>query len=269
VVLHPSVRNKNGDFVSGLQRENFRVFEDGKLQEIRVFQHEDVPVAVGLIVDHSGSMAGKRKDVAAAALAFARSSNPGDQMFVVNFNERVSLGLLPAEPFSGAPAELEAALNRAPATGKTALYDAIEAGLLHLQKATLDKKVLIVISDGGDNASHHTLQQVLERASRSDVIIYTVGLFDDFQEDRNPRVLKRIARQTGGEAYLPAETSEVVPICRRIAEDIRNQYTIGYVSSNPALDDTYRTIRVTATGPHGEKYVVRTRAGYIAAKELP
>ena len=206
VVLHATVRDRKGGFVSGLRKENFRVFEDGVPQEIRVFQHEDVPVAVGLIVDNSGSMGRKRKDVTAAALAFVRSSNPQDEMFVVNFNERISFGLPDTELFSASAAELERALNGVPANGKTALYDAIEAGLAHLKKATLDKKVLIVISDGGDNASHHTLGQVLESAGRSDAIIYTIGLFDEYDEDRNPGVLKKIARATGGEAFLPTET---------------------------------------------------------------
>jgi VWFA-related protein len=267
VVLQATVSDKTGGFVSGLQKENFRVFEDGVPQEIRVFQHEDVPVAVGLIVDNSGSMSPKRKDVTAAALAFARSSNPRDQMFVVNFNEHVSFGLPNTELFSASASELDHALNGVPANGKTALYDAIDAGLAHLKKATLDKKVLIVISDGGDNASHHTLRQVLESAGKSTAIIYTIGLFNQYDEDRNPGVLRKIARATGGEAFLPGETGQVVQICERIAEDIRNQYTVGYVPSNAKLDSSYRTIRVTATGRRGEKLLVRTRAGYIASPE--
>ncbi len=231
------------------------------------FKYEDVPVAVGLIVDNSGSMRRKRKEVTAAALAFARSSNPRDEMFVVNFNERTSLGLPDTELFSASTQELTHALNGVPANGKTALYDAIELGLAHLKKATLDKKALIVISDGGDNASHHTLSQVLESAGRSDAIIYTIGLFDEYDQDCNPGVLRSIARVTGGEAFLPKETSKVVPICERIAEDIRTQYTIGYLPSSQKLDNTYRTIAVTATGQHGEKLLVRTRAGYFASPE--
>ena len=170
--------------------------------------------------------------------------------------------------FRPVPPSSSDALNGVPANGKTALYDAIEVGLEHLKEATLDKKVLIVISDGGDNASHHTgWTQLLASTGRSDAIIYTVGLFDEYDEDRNPGVLRKIARATGGEAFLPKELGEVVPICERIAEDIRTQYTIGYVPSNPKLDNTYRTITVTATGPHGEKLLVRTRAGYIASPE--
>ena len=267
VVLHATVLNRKSGFVSGLQKEDFHVYEDGAPQLIRVFEHEDVPVAVGLAVDNSGSMGRKRKDVTAAALAFVRSSNPRDQMFVVNFNERVSFGLPDTQLFSASAGELEGALNGIPANGKTALYDAIEAGLDHLKKATLDKKVLIAVSDGGDNASHHKLGEVLDDAGRSDAIIYTVGLFDEAEEDRNPGVLRKIARATGGEAFLPQETSQDVPICEQIAADIRNQYTIGYIPSNQKLDGTHRTIKVTATGRHGEKLLVRTRAGYIAPPE--
>jgi Ca-activated chloride channel homolog len=267
VVLHATVRNRKGGFVSGLRQGNFQVLEDGERQTIRLFQHEDVPVAVGLVVDNSGSMSSKRKDVSAAALAFARSSNPHDQMFIVNFNEHVTFGLPNTVLFSASPAELETALNGVPAAGKTALYDAILAGLDHLKKAKLDKKVLIVVSDGGDNASHRTLARVLEAAGRSDAIIYTIGLFDEYDEDSNPGVLKKIARITGGEAFLPKETSTVVEICQRIAMDIRNQYTIGYIPNNRTFNNAYRTIRLVAIGPHGQKYLVRTREGYIAAPE--
>jgi len=265
VVLHATVRDRKGGFVSGLQKQDFHVFENGQPQEIRVFQAGDVPVAVGLIVDNSGSMGHKKNDVIAAAQAFVHASNPQDQEFVVNFNEDASLGLPPGQAFSSDPAKLASAINRNPPAGLTALYDAVETGLAHLEKSTIDKKVLIVIGDGGDNASHHTLQQVLEAAERSDVIIYTVGLFDPNQEDTNPAVLKRLARATGGEAYLPKLTADVVPVCQRIAQDIRNQYTIGYAPSNPSMDNSFRTIRATATGPHGQKYLVRTREGYIAA----
>ncbi len=265
VVLHAAVRDHRGGFVSGLRQQDFRVFEDGALQPIRFFEHEDVPVAVGLVVDDSGSMRPKRKDVTAAALAFVRASNPQDQMFVINFNERVSFGLPTSQLFSASPAALGAALDGAPATGKTALYDAILAGLAHLEKSTLDKQVLVVISDGGDNASRHTLRQVLAAAARSHALIYTIGLFDEDDGDRNPGVLRNIARSSGGEAFLPDSPARVVPICERIAVDIRQQYTLGYVPPDAKPDDTYHAIRVTATGPHGGKLLVRARQGYVAA----
>ncbi len=265
VVLHPTVCDRKGRFVAGLRKEDFHVLENGSPQVIQVFQHEDVPVAVGLVVDNSGSMASKRNDVAAAALAFVHSSNPHDEVFIVNFNEHVSFGLPDTQMFSASPADLMRALNGVPARGQTALYDAVAAGLAHLERATLDKKVLVVVSDGGDNASRTTLSQVLDRAARSEALIYTIGLYDVDDEDRNPGVLGKLARATGGQRYLPQETVGVVKICKRIAEDIRNQYTVGYVPSDRKFENRYRTIRVTAIGRYGHKYRVRTRAGYIAA----
>ncbi len=267
VVLHATVRDRKGRFVSALQKQDFRVCENDRQQPIELFQREDVPVAVGLVVDNSGSMRPKRSDVAAAALAFVRSSNAEDEMFVVNFNENVTFGLRDTELFSAKPSELDAALMGVPAMGKTALYDAIDAALTHLQKATRDKKALIVISDGGDNASKHTLNQVLQEAERSDAIIYTIGLFDINDVDRNPRVLRQIAHATGGQAFFPEKTSAVVTICEGIAAELRNQYTIAYSPTNRTRDGGYRTIKVTAVGPHGAKLLVRTRAGYIASAD--
>jgi VWFA-related protein len=269
VVLKASVLDKKGGFVSDLRKEDFRVYEDGAPETIRVFSHEDVPVAVGLAVDNSGSMGRKRREVTAAALAFVHASNPRDEMFVVNFNERVVLGLPDTQLFSANTAELESALTGVQVGGRTALYDALEAGMDHLKKATLDKKVLIAVTDGEDNASRHTLRDVIEDAGRSDVIIYTIGLFDEDQRDTNPGVLKKIALATGGEAFPLRDTSAVVSTCEQIAKDIRNQYTIAYIPSNPKLDNTRRTIKVTAVERHGEKLVVRTRSNYIASPARP
>jgi Ca-activated chloride channel homolog len=265
VVLHATVRDRQGKFVPGLQKEAFHVFEDGEPQTIRLFKHEDMPVSVGLVVDNSSSMAAKRGDVTAAALAFAQSSNPRDEMFVVNFNEHVSLGLPVSEAFTASPSKLEMALNGVPARGMTALYDAIEEGLAHLKEASREKKVLIVVSDGGDNASRHTLSEVLGAAERSDVIVYTIGIFDESDGDQNPGVLKKLARATGGEAFLPNASAQVTQICERIASDIRQQYTIGYAPTNQNFDGSYRTIKVTAAEPHDGKLYVRTRVGYIAS----
>ena len=186
-------------------------------------------------------------------------------MFVVNFNEKVTLGLPDTQLFSASPSELEGALNGFRRTGRTALYDAIETGLAHLEKASRDKKVLILITDGGDNSSHCSRKQVLEDAARSNVIVYAVGLLDEHEADQNPGFLKRIAHVTGGEAFFPAATSEVAEICKRIAEDIRHQYTIGYVPAGETLDNTYRRIRVAVRGRRQGRLYVRTRAGYIAS----
>jgi Ca-activated chloride channel family protein len=264
VVLHASVLNRKGILVSGLGKDDFQVYEGGVPQQIKYFSHEDIPVTVGLVVDNSGSMRGKRPEVIAAALAFARSSNPEDQMFAVSFNENVTFGLPADTPFTDKGAQLEAALSRIAADGQTALYDAVAAALEHLKKGNRDKKVLLVVSDGGDNASQHNLAQVMTMAGQPDAIIYTIGLFDEDDPDRNPHVLKQLAKATGGEAFLPGSVTDVVPICERIARDIRNQYTIVYVPTNRKQDGTYRVIQVKAGAQDRERLLVRTRAGYYA-----
>jgi VWFA-related protein len=230
-----------------------------------VFQNIDASVTAGLVVDSSLSMVSKRQGVIAAALAFAHSSNPEDQVFVVNFSSTASLGLAPTRLFSANPEELEDAINKSPAYGQTALYDAIDVGLRHLQMASRDKKVLIVISDGGDNASHHSLKEVLQEAEESGAIIYTIGLFDETDADQNPGVLRRLARVTGGEAFLPVATSDALEICRAIAADIRHQYTIGYRPSKEP-DNTWRTIKIKIGAPSCGRLFVRTREGYLATR---
>jgi len=264
VVLHATVQNHRGNLVSGLDQNDFQVYEDGVLQQIKYFSHEDIPVTVGLVIDNSGSMGPKVSEVVTAALAFARFSNPQDQMFVVNFNEHVRFALPDNTPFTDQPAQLRVALSRIQADGETALYDAIAAALEHLKQGNRDKKVLIVISDGGDDASRHTLDQIMAAARQSDAIIYTLGLFDQNDPDKNPHVLKQLARETGGEVFLPESLSQVVPICEQIAHDIRNQYTIAYVPTNAKRDGTYRAIQVKAEAPHRGRLFVRTRAGYTA-----
>lgn len=264
VVLHAAVRDRQGRHVPDLREQNFEVYEDGVPQRIRLFRHEDIPVTVGLVVDHSGSMQPKLPEVIAAARTFVQSSNREDEMFVVNFNEYVTLGLPGAVRFTASSDELERAIWKAPATGETALYDAIAKSLEQLQAGTRDKKVLIVVSDGGDNKSTHSLAQVMNLAEQSSAIIYTIGIFDEEDPDKNPGVLNRLAQATGGEAFLPGQLSEVVAIGERIARDIRTQYIIGYVPANAARNGAYRAIRVAARAPGQGKLLVRTRAGYIA-----
>jgi Ca-activated chloride channel family protein len=265
VLLQAVVHDRQGRFVSDLSESNFEVYEDGARQSIRFFRHEDVPVRVGLVVDHSGSMRTKLTEVIAATRSFVKSSNPEDQMFVVNFNEKVSLGLPADIRYTGSVVELERAIWRAPAAGMTALYDAIVAGLQGMREGKHERKVLVVISDGGDNASKASLQQVLKLAEQSSAMIYSIGIFDEEDPDRNTRALTRLARATGGEAFFPSKLSEVVEICDGIARDIRNQYTIGYVPTNTTQNDSYRAIRVVARAKDRGKLSVRARAGYIAA----
>ena len=265
VVLHPTVQDRKGSLVSGLSKDDFQIYEDGVLQQIKYFSHEDIPVTVGLVVDNSESMGRKRPEVIAAALAFARSSNPEDQMFVVSFNENVSFGLPVETPFTDKAEHLEIALSRIAADGMTALYDAVAAGLEHLKKGNRDKKVLIVVSDGGDNASEHKLAQIMTMTGQSDAIIYAVGVFDVSDPDRNPGVLRQLARATGGEAFLPGSVRDVLPISQQIARDIRNQYTVAYAPTNRKQDGTYRVIQVTARAPGRERLTVRARAGYYGS----
>jgi Ca-activated chloride channel family protein len=268
VVLHATVTDSKGRIVSDLTQQDFQVYEDGVQQQIKLFAHEDLPVVAGLVVDHSGSMKRKLAEVSTAARTFVQASNPRDRMFVVNFNEHVQLGLSPTHPFSSDPVELEQAISQAPATGMTALYDAIVKALEMLKEGGPDKKVLLVISDGGDNASTHTLTETLRLAEQSDAIVYTVGIFDQYDPDRNPKVLRRLAEVTGGLAFFPTRLEEVSAICSRIAHDIRSQYTIGYTPSNPGRPGEYRTIRVVATAPNRGKLIVRTRTGYRVGGEL-
>lgn len=265
VVLHATVRDRNGPIVSDLNEQDFEVYEDGFRQPIRLFQHEDVPVTVGLVVDHSGSMRRKLRDVIAAARTFVQASSPEDEMFVVNFNEKVTLGLPEAIRFTNRPEELARAISNTPATGMTALYDAVVKARGELQAGSREKKVLIVISDGGDNASAHTLAQVLKMAGQSSALVYAIGVFDASDPDRNPSVLRRLAEATGGEAYFPGELNEVVAICDLIARDIRHQYTLGYVSSNTPQPGVWRSIRVVARAAGKGKLSVRTRSGYISS----
>jgi len=264
VVLHATVTDQKGRLVSGLRQDDFCIHDQGALQRISVFRHEDAPVTVGLVIDHSGSMKPKLQDVVAAADTFARASNPDDQVFVVNFNERVSMGLPEGVVYASEPAELERAISAAPTRGKTALFDAIARALDRLDNGKHDKKVLIVISDGGDNASTHKLAQITRMAEESDAILYAIGLFDEDDLDSNPKALRSLAEITGGEAFFPKETDAVVGLCERIAKDIRSQYTLGYTPTPAPAAGTRRTIRVEALAPHHGRLSVRTRSGYIA-----
>lgn len=267
VVLHVGVTDQQGRLLRDLPQAAFQLYEDGSPQSLTLFRHEDTPVAVGLVVDNSGSMRRKLPEVVAGAAAFARSSNPEDQMFVVNFNENVSLGLPPGEAFVSGPDELNAAMQQIHARGETALYDAVAIGLDHIRESPLQRKVLIVLSDGGDNASKRRLPEVQSLVQQSDVVVYTVGLFDEYDKDRNPGVLRQLSKGSGGEAFFPKEIPDVTGVLQAVSRDIRNQYTIGYVPTNVKRDGTYRNVRVKLIGPHADRGIVRTRMGYFATPD--
>jgi Ca-activated chloride channel homolog len=264
VTLPITVRDAKGTPVSGLQRQDFEVYENGVRQSIRIFRHEDISVTVGLVIDHSGSMRPKMTEVIAAARTFVKSSNPEDEMFVVTFNERVFPSFVGAVHFTNRFDQLDSVIRKAPLGGQTALYDAVFEALEQVGLGSREKKALIVISDGGDNASAHTLAEVLKLAGRSTAVIYAIGVFDSDDPDRNPEILRRLAHATGGEAYFPALPDGIIATCEGIARDMRSQYLIGYVPSPAAQQAGYRTIRVTAHAAARGKLSVRTRAGYFA-----
>jgi Ca-activated chloride channel family protein len=272
VVLHASVLNDRSIFVPGLKQENFRVFEDKVEQKLAVFKQEDVPVSFGLVIDNSGSMRDKRPQVNAAALTFVKTSNPQDEGFVVNFNDDYYLDT--EHDFTSDLGEMRTALERIDARGSTALYDAVIGSLDHLKKGTRDKKVILIVTDGEDNASRHSLENTVEQAQRNDALIYAVGVFSDDDIKHNRRAMKKartalsqLANATGGLAFFPEDASDTEAICTQIAHDIRNQYTLAYYPSNVARDGSFRSVQVEILPPHGSgKLSVRTRSGYYASR---
>ncbi len=262
VTIPVTVRDRKGQNVPGLAADSFEIYEDKVRQNIRLFRTEDIPVTAGLVVDHSGSMQPRMQDVTAAAQAFARKSNPSDEIFVLNFNERVVPGLPPSLPFSNDPEQLGAAILNAPIAGNTALYDALDTALDRVGRGTRTKKVLVLISDGGDNASHTQLPVLMKKIARLNITIYAIGIFNSDDADSNVRVLRNLVHATGGEAYFPA-SHDVPVVCERIAASIRQQYTLGYVSTNKRGTGKYRRIQVFARAGKTKLYV-HARAGYIA-----
>ena len=264
VVLHATVTDKNGKPVADLKRNEFRVFENKVEQKLKVFKREDIPVAVGILVDNSGSMRDKRKGVNAAALKFVKSSNPLDEVFIVNFNEE---SFLDAE-FTGNLILLEEALEKIDARGGTAFYDAIDMSLDHLkEKATLDKRVVIAVTDGEDNASKGTLEQLVQKVNRANVMIYTAALLgsDDKRAARRAkRALEAIAKASGGTAFFPKNPAEVEQMATIIADDIRNQYVLAYTPTNAAKDGSFRRVEIQLNAPKRGKLNIRSRTGYYA-----
>jgi VWFA-related protein len=260
VVIPVTVTDKQGRLVSDLQRDAFVVYDNDRRQEIAFFAHEDTPVSVALVIDNSGSMRPKVGEVVAATLAFARSSHPEDELLVIEFNDQVRDALDGRRLSAANAAQLEAALLALRPEGQTALYNALIDGLDHLERASRSRRVMVLVSDGGDNASSTSFEEVLARARRSDVTIYTIGLFDDGSHDTNPGILKRLAEATGGQRFLPRSPGYLLQDCEKIAREIRTSYTLGYVPT--ARDGTYHRLRVVL-GDKGSG-TVRTRPGYFA-----
>ena len=265
VLLDVSVKDSAGGFVSGLTKDNFKIYEDGKPQQISQFGGADQPVTVGIVVDESGSMGPKRVEAIGAALEFIKASNPHDEIFVVNFNEKARRGLPDAVPFSDDVEQLSKALWRGVPEGRTALYDAVELSLRQLQMGRRDRKAMIVISDGGDNVSVHKWPEVMHDVLDSLATIYTIGIFDEDDAERDPRVLDKLAHLSGGASYFPKTIPEVVPVCRQIAKDVRARYTVGYIP--PTEGKSLRHIKVEASGADQRKLNTRTRNSYMFEPE--
>jgi Ca-activated chloride channel family protein len=263
VLLDVSVEDAAGEHISNLTEDNFKVYEDGKLQRVTQFSNDDVPVTVGLVIDTSGSVRPKYETLVMAALSFIQASNRNDEVFVVNFGDRVTTGLPDGVPFTDNIEQLRSALSLGVPAGRTALYDAILFSLHHLEKGKCAKKALMLISDGGDNHSSHGSDEVMKMVRESRATIYTIGIFDADDADRNPALLRRLSRITGGEAFFPAKLTETGTVCREIAKDIRTRYTIGYVPVRSGDQGSIRRIKVTATAPNGHKLAVRTRTTYV------
>src|SRR6266849_6625961 len=265
VVLHATVVDKSGKFITNLQQSAFHVFENNVEQPIKKVLREDVPVSMGLIVDNSGSMRTKRARVEASAMALVKASNPQDEIFIVNFNDEAFLD----QPFTNDSKELERGLSKIDSRGGTAMRDAIRMSIDYLKEnGKRDKKVLVVVTDGDDNNSSGTLENLVKASQQSEVLIYTVGLLSDEEKreaKRATRALNAIADATGGKSYYPKELKEVEGICQQVAHDIRSQYIITYSPINSALDGSFRQIKVIANGPNHP--VVRTRSGYYATPD--
>ncbi len=265
VVLHATVQDDKNHLVMNLEKSAFSVFENNQLQTLTSFRHEDVPVAMGIVIDNSGSMREKRDKVNKAALNLVRSSNPQDQVFVVNFNDEYYLD----QAFTSDINKLREALEKVEARGGTALYDAIVASADYMKhNARLQKKVLFVVTDGDDNASRESLEETVHRLQEENgPTVYAIGLLGEEKARRARRALETIAQRTGGIAFLPHTLDEVDEISRDVAHDIRNQYTIGYKPSTPKSVGGYRGIRVEAHAKGYNKLAVRTRSGYYPGQE--
>ena len=266
VLLHATVVDEKQHIVTSLDKGDFSVYEDGHPQVITSFRHEDIPVAMGIVVDNSGSMREKRQKVNAAALNLVRASNPDDEVFIVNFNDEYYLD----QDFTANINKLKAGLEKIEARGGTALYDAVVASADHLKReAKLEKKVIFVVTDGDDNESAETLEQAVRRLQGDGgPTVYAIGILEKEEHPKHAkRALQIMSERTGGLAFFPQTLDEVDAISRTVAHDIRTQYTIGYKPTTPKTQGGYRQVKVDARAHNYGKLTVRTKSGYYAGSE--
>ena len=267
VVLPVSVQDRSGKLVTDLPQKAFKVFENGVEQPIKIFKREDVPISLGVIIDNSGSMKEKRQKVEIASLDLVKASNPMDEVFIVNFNDDAYLDV----PFTNDIKTLEQGVARIDSRGGTAMRDAISMSIDYLKDdGKRQKKVLMIVTDGNDNASTIGLEKLVNRARQAEVLIYSIGLLNE-EERREARIAKRaldaLTNESGGLAFYPKAIAEVDKIALQVAHEIRNQYTIAYSPTIPEMDGTYRQIKVTVNASGHPQ--VRTRAGYYATPGVP
>jgi Ca-activated chloride channel family protein len=263
VTLSATVLDTRRHLVTNLSPTNFAVYEDNQPQKITSFKREDIPVSIGIVVDNSGSMRTKRAAVTKAVLNLIQSSNPQDEVFVVNFNDDPYLD----QDFTNKLDPLREALDRVDSRGGTALYDAVIASADHLSKgAKKEKKVLLVVTDGVDNESRESLESAIRKVQDDNgPTIYTIGILGDEPGiKRAKRALQSLSDQTGGVAFFPKDLVEVDEISQEVARDIRNQYSLTYKPTNPRSNGGYRKVKVEARAPGYKDLQVRTRDGYFA-----
>jgi Ca-activated chloride channel homolog len=266
VTLPVTVVDDKSHLVTDLNKANFTVYENGEQQEIIDFHREDIPVSIGIVVDNSGSMREKREKVSTAVLNLIKASNPGDEEFIVNFNDEAYLD----QDFTNSLASLHEALDRLDSRGGTALYDAVIASCDHLAKAAKrEKKVVILITDGEDNSSQESLEQAIRSVQdENGPTIYSIGILgSEGRQRRARRALEELSLQTGGVAFFPKNLDEVESISQAVARDIRNQYSITYKPSNPQANGGYRQVKVVARAPGYKELIARTKSGYFPGEQ--
>src|SRR6266850_911450 len=245
VEVHVNVVDDRDRPVGNLTKENFRLFEDRVQQDLAVFKHEDIPVSLGLVIDNSRSIEPRKQRLDSAALSFVRRGNPDDETFIVHFDDTARL----ARDFTASISELEETLASVKPFGQTAIYDALILALDHMQEAKHTKKALLLITDGVDNVSKHTLDEAVEATKRSHVAVYTVGLLSASGGQKAEDSLLRIAEASGGRAYFPQTSDEAGTVMDRVARDLREQYTLGYFPLNALEDGSWRSVRVEVILP--------------------
>ena len=267
-LVNITVTDPYNRLVTGLEPDNFRVFEDNVEQEIVNFSSEDVPISIGVIFDHSGSMGDKLGKAKEAAIQFFKTANPQDEFFVVGFNERAEL----LSPFTDSVEDLQSRILSAPAKGRTALLDAVYLGLSEMKGAHNAKRALLIISDGGDNSSRYNEKDIKRLVREADTQLYSIGIFDPFEyrsrtpgELNGPSLLSEVTELTGGRAFTVENFNDLPDIAAKIGMELRNQYILGYRPSNKSHDARWRKIKIKLRAPKGlPPLTAFAKTGYYA-----